>query len=89
METQDLIAVDPTGREAHELIVLDHTGDTKIVWDSDRPVEVEEARATFDRLRKKGYMAYKVDKKGEKGEVIREFDPDAEKLILAPQTVGG
>lgn len=82
METMDTVV-------AHELVVLDYTGDTKIVWDSDTAVEVEEARGTFDRLRKKGYAAYRVDKKGDKGEVIREFDPNAEKLILAPPTVGG
>jgi hypothetical protein len=72
-----------------ELIVLDHTGDTKIIWDSDKPAEVDHARDTFDRFKAKGYMAYKVDRKGEKGEVMRNFDPDAEKLILAPATVGG
>lgn len=72
-----------------ELIVLDQTGDTKIIWDSDKAEEVDQARETFNKLKKKGYMAYKVNKKGEQGEVIREFDPDAEKMILAPQTVGG
>lgn len=72
-----------------ELIILDHTGDTKIVWDSDSQAEKDHARDTFDRFKAKGYMAYKVDRKGEKGEVMRTFDPDAEKMILAPATVGG
>lgn len=72
-----------------ELVILDHTGDTKIIWDADKPEEVEAAREQFDKLRKKGYAAYSVDRKGEKGEVLRKFDPDAEKLILAPPTVGG
>lgn len=74
---------------AHEMCVLDDTGDTKIIWDSDKPEEVAAARETFDKLKAKGYLAYSVDKKGEKGEVIRKFDPDAEKIILAPQTIGG
>jgi hypothetical protein len=72
-----------------ELVVMDRSGDTKIIWDSSKPDEVDTARQTFDRLRKKGYMAYSVKKGGDKGEVIREFDPDAEKIILAPQMVGG
>lgn len=72
-----------------ELIVLDHTGDTKIIWDPDKADEVETARETFNKLKKKGYMAYAVDRKGDKGTVLREFDPNAEKLILAPATVGG
>ena len=74
---------------AHEMCVLDHTGDTKIIWDSSKEDEVSTARDTFDKLRKKGYAAYSVDRKGEKGTVLREFDPNAEKIILAPPTVGG
>lgn len=73
----------------HELAIMDHTGDTKLIWDPDKADEVDHARDTFNRMKKKGYMAYKVDRKGEKGEVMREFDPTAEKMILAPQMVGG
>ena len=72
-----------------ELAILDHTGDTKIIWDSEKPAEVDHARETFNAMKKKGYIAYKVNKKGDQGEVMREFDPDAEKMIMAPQTVGG
>jgi hypothetical protein len=75
--------------EGRELIIMDHTGDTKIIWDPDKTDEVAQARETFDKLRKKGYAAYSVNRKGDKGEVIREFDPNAEKMILAPPTVGG
>ncbi len=76
-------------KSAHELIALDETGDTKLIWDEDATDEVEAAKATFDRLRKKGYVAYSVNKKGDKGEVLTEFDPTAEKIILAPQLKGG
>lgn len=62
----------------HEMAILDHTGDTKIIWDSDKPEEVDHARETFNRFKKKGYLAYSVDKKGEKGTVLREFDPNVE-----------
>jgi hypothetical protein len=79
----------PVTLEPSELVILDHTGDTKIMWSADNRDEVAAARATFDTLRGKGYLAYKVDRKGEKAEVIRAFDPEAEKVILAPQTVGG
>lgn len=75
--------------EPKELIILDQTGDTKIIWDPEKPDEVEHARETFNKLKKKGYLAYSVNRKGDKGEVLREFDPEAEKMILAPQTVGG
>jgi hypothetical protein len=71
------------------LAVLDRTGDTKLIWDPDNDVEVASARRTFDDLRAKGFLAYSVDKGGKKGTVIREFDPDAEKIILAPPMAGG
>lgn len=69
--------------------VIDRTGDTKIIWDSAKDAEVENARRTFNDLRKKKYNAYMVKKDGEKGAVITEFDPEAEKIIMAPQMVGG
>lgn len=72
-----------------ELRVMDRTGDTKTIWDKDNATEVEVARETFAKLKKKGYLAYRVKKDGEKGEVIKEFDPDAEKIILAPPMAGG
>jgi len=82
------VSMEATATE-RELCILDQTGDTKIIWDTDKPDEVENARETFNKLRKKGYAAYSVNRKGDKGEVLREFDPEAEKLILAPPTVGG
>ncbi len=72
-----------------ELCVMDHTGDTKLLWDRTRPDEVDAARDTFTNLRKKGYLAYKVKTDGGQGEVITEFDPTAEKIILAPPVAGG
>lgn len=72
-----------------ELCVMDKTGDTKTIWDKSNPDEVAVARETFDKLKKKMYIAYSVGKDGEKGKVINEFDPDAEKLIMSPPLVGG
>lgn len=73
-----------------ELAVMDHTGDTKLMWDSDNETEVANARRTFDEMKKKGFTAYSVyGKDGAKGEQIREFDPKAEKIILVPQMQGG
>jgi hypothetical protein len=85
---RDFIESDlPSGQ--HVMRVIDRTGDTKVIWSDDNPDEVENARRTFNDLRKKGYTAYAVGAKGAKGEVVREFDPSAEKLILAPALVGG
>lgn len=72
-----------------QLRVMGMQGDTKIIWDSEVPAEVEAAKKTFDELRAKHYSAYAVKKSGDKGNVIDKFDPDAEKIILAPQMSGG
>lgn len=64
-------------------------GDTKLIWSSDNSHEVENARATFDRLKKNGFAAFAVKKNGDKGEQIFAFDPEAEKIIMTPQLRGG
>lgn len=73
-----------------ELRIMDSSaGDLKVIWDSDKQAEVDAAEAQFDALIKKGYIAYRVDKKGEKAGKITKFDPEAEKIILAPMLQGG
>jgi hypothetical protein len=68
---------------------MDRTGDTKVMWDQANEDEVSNAKRTFDDLKKKGYLAYSVKRNGDKGEVVREFDAGAEKLIMAPPMQGG
>ena len=83
--------------EGHGLMsTMGQSGDVRQMWDKNNPDEVEAARAAFDSLVKpksqggKGYLAFKaVGKDGSKGEQIKKFDPDAERIILAPQLVGG
>jgi len=73
-----------------ELAIMGKEGDTKIMWDKSKPVEVDTARDTFKRLRKEGYLIYRVvGEKGDKGEQMNEFDPDAGRLIAAPAMTGG
>ena len=71
------------------LCELSVEGDMKTIWDADNADEVDAAKAQFDKLKKKGYLAFKVKKDGEKGEMVNEFDPEAEKLILTPPVRGG
>jgi hypothetical protein len=73
-----------------ELSVLDATGDTKLIWDRRNQVEVDAAREMFDKLKKKAYLAYTViGERGDKGTVLNRFDPDAERIIMAPPSIGG
>lgn len=71
------------------LCCLDQTGDTKVIWDPRNTDEVACAKATFDKLTKKGHAAFSVNADGSQGTQIRAFDPTAEKIILVPQMVGG
>lgn len=86
-EAIDQIEVEPGKRIMR---VMDpKAGDLKIVWDPEKPDEVEHARKTFDELRKKGMAAFKVDKKGDKAKMLTTFDPDVEAMIMAPPLGGG
>ncbi len=72
-----------------ELCVLDATGHTRLIWSPGNRAEVDAAKATFDSLRAKGYLAYRVKPDGTEGEAMTAFDPAAEKMILSPPVVGG
>lgn len=75
--------------QLNELAVMDETGDTKTMWDKNNPDEVKQAEKTFNKLKKKNYIAYNVTKTGKKGEIMHTFDPKAEKVIMVPPVVGG
>ena len=88
LDADDPYELSPTEGEAR---LLDrHAGDLQIIWDRTKPDEVATARAAFDALKAKHYTAYRVgEKKGEKGTVVRDFDPTLERLIMSPLLVGG
>jgi hypothetical protein len=68
---------------------LDQSGDFKVTWSHDNADEVEIARGTYEKLKKKGYAAFRMLDRGQRGEQIREFDPRAEQIIMVPPVVGG
>ena len=69
--------------------MLDRSGDIKLIWNAERQDEIDAAESMFDEMRCKGYLAYKVDDEGDQGEVIREFDPETERIIMSPPMQGG
>lgn len=71
------------------LCAMDDTGDSRIQWERSDPLQVEKARLRFDELKKKGYMAYSVNSKGDQGVVLGDFDPTAERIIMHSQMIGG
>ena len=76
-------------KESGVLCCMDETGDTRMQWDKSNPAEVAKAETRFNELRKKGYMAYTVNSKGDQGTVIDKFDPSAERIIMHSQMIGG
>ena len=78
----------PQGRNA--MAEMGERGDTKLTWDPLRPDEVQAAKLHFEYLTKeKKYAAFKMEVSGERGEMIREFDPEAKRIVLVPQMQGG
>jgi len=69
--------------------IMDHTGDVKKIWDPSKPVEVEDARTSFDNLTAKGYRAFKTNDKGDQGDQMKEFDASAGRVVFVPQMKGG
>ncbi len=65
-------------------------GHAQVNWNKHDPKDVEVARQAFMKQKALGYAAYRVDpKSGDKGEVLKEFDANAEKIILVPPFAGG
>ena len=72
-----------------EMRIMGVDGDLKVIWDSEKEVEVKVAKKQFDELTGKNYLAFSVKKNGEQGEKMKKFNPDAEKMILVPMLKGG
>jgi len=65
-------------------------GDHRIMWDRGNADEVAAARKAFRDLTGKGFLAYRAEgKRGDQGEQIREFEPEAERIILVRPVQGG
>jgi hypothetical protein len=89
LTTDTTPAIDEAAARVGILKILDHHGDSRQTWNPESQAEVDAAKATFTRLKKKGYLAYTVEEDGSRGEVIGQFDPTAGRIIMAPQLVGG
>jgi len=81
--------MEAVAERSHEIIEMNETGDTKIIWNPDNEFETQQAKETFERFKKKGYLIYRTNKDGEKREVMHKFDPSAERMIMSPAVVGG
>lgn len=73
-----------------EMRILGKRGDTRVIWNTANDDEVKAAERQFkDLVKKKGFVAFRVLKDGSQGERVRDFDPQAGKLIIIPPMAGG
>lgn len=70
-------------------IVMDRNGDTRHQFDAADPVGLARAEERFREMTGKGFRAVALGRDGEPGEVVKEFDPTAEKTLFVPQLKGG
>jgi hypothetical protein len=75
----------------HKLSIASADGDTLVTWDPEIEAEVEAALAAFNTAKSPAggsMLAYAESSPGT-GEVIKDFDPDAEAIYMTPQIQGG
>jgi hypothetical protein len=69
-------------------IVMDHTGDTRHMFNPADARAVAEAEKRFQQLTGAGFTAAKRLGDG-KSEVLKSFDPTAEETLFIPRLQGG
>jgi hypothetical protein len=63
-----------------EMRIFDETGDRLLVWDSEDPLEVQDAYKMFKEYLDKGWRAYAIGDGGKKTKRIFNFDPETEEI---------
>jgi hypothetical protein len=69
-------------------IVMDHTGDTRHVFNQEDAQDLAKAERRFNELTGTGFTAAVRTASGEVVK-IRSFDPAAEETLFYPRLVGG
>ncbi len=71
------------------MYVLGRRGDTEGTWDPADPNSVAKARKEFERYKADRCLAFSTPDIGGDASLIREFDPQAEEIIVSRPLVGG
>lgn len=71
-------------------VMTPEDGDRHIGWDTSDEKGVNKAKKEFDKLKKKGFNLFKVDRSPRAtGEKVTEFDPDHKEYVAVPAMAGG
>jgi hypothetical protein len=71
------------------LTVLGSRGDTQVRWDQTSEASVNKARKAFERYLASRFLAFSTPPSGGDATLIREFDADADEIILTRPLIGG
>jgi hypothetical protein len=70
--------------------ILGKLGDTEVKWDPATGYGLKTAKRLFDEKTQRGrYLAFIEGPGGDGVTMLRQFDPNAESIILAPRLIGG
>jgi len=70
-------------------IVMDRNGDTRHEFDVGDAKALTRAEERFRELTGKGFRAVALGKDGNRGTLLRTFDPQVEETLFIPQLQGG
>lgn len=70
------------------LTLMSRQGDVGETWEVTDTGSVQKAKDHFDALMKKGALAFETTKPGQ-AEQIKEFNPEAEEIVMVPAIKGG
>jgi hypothetical protein len=66
--------------------IFDETGDRRLIWNSLDPDQIREAAKIFNDYLSRGWKAYAVDEKGQKGARIFGFSGEKQELYFDERT---
>jgi hypothetical protein len=72
-----------------KMSVMCQDGDSEHFWDPQDQQSTQLARAVFDKHKKEGFLAFRMNGAGHSGEQMKAFDPHAGSIILVPPIAGG
>jgi hypothetical protein len=78
------------------LRIISKRGDERLLWnqqdalggDAEAQAAIAEAERIFARERARGATAFRIEA-GKPAERLKQFDPQAEQIIMVPRVVGG
>jgi hypothetical protein len=88
LETME-VDLDEIPEDLSAIGVMNGRGHTSHVWKKSDEKQVEEARQLFTTLTAAGYRAFHMKKSGKQGDLMKDFDPEAKRMLFMPPFAGG